>query len=215
MVPSRSEDDRGNGIGSRVRAERKRRGLTVREFAQRLDVSPSLVSQIENGRVKPSVRTLYALSGELAISLDRMMFGDPMPFADRAAEVANGDVAAADLAGQPATDHVQRRDSRQRVLLESGVRWDRLTPRTVPGIEFLLLTYPPGSNSGAEAGLLRHTGRECGVVLQGTLEVTLGFDEYALGPGDSITFDSSTPHRFRNTGSDTVEAIWVVVGRQA
>ena len=62
---------------------------------------------------------------------------------------------------------------------------------------------------------MRHMGREYGLVLSGHLRVTIGFDEeqHELGPGDSIAFESSRPHRLENAGDEPVEAIWFVVGR--
>ena len=59
-------------LGERLRQERDRLGLSLRELARRLDVSPSLVSQIETGKIQPSVRTLYAMVSELGVSLDEM-----------------------------------------------------------------------------------------------------------------------------------------------
>ena len=51
-------------------------------------------------------------------------------------------------------------------------------------------------------------------MLSGRLRVTIGFDEeHELGPGDSIAFESSRPHRLENAGAEPVEAIWFVVGR--
>ena len=61
---------------------------------------------------------------------------------------------------------------------------------------------------------MRHSGHEYGLVLSGTLEVTVGFDHYVLGPGDSISFDSTVPHRLANLGDEAVRGVWVVVGRQ-
>ena len=49
-------------VGSRLRRERERRKISLRELARRVGVSPSLVSQIELDRVNPSVSTLYELS---------------------------------------------------------------------------------------------------------------------------------------------------------
>ena len=60
-------------LGTRLRAERERRGLTLRELARRLEVSPSLFSQIETGKTQPSVRTLYAMVTELGVSLDKAL----------------------------------------------------------------------------------------------------------------------------------------------
>ena len=60
---------------------------------------------------------------------------------------------------------------------------------------------------------MRHAGREFGLVLSGRLGVTVGFDDYLLEPGDSISFESTIPHRLHNDGDDVVRAIWVTLGR--
>lgn len=60
---------------------------------------------------------------------------------------------------------------------------------------------------------VRHPGWEYGIVLQGTLGVALAFEEYLLHPGDSISFESTTPHRPWNAGEVPVEGICVVAGR--
>ena len=67
-------------------------------------------------------------------------------------------------------------------------------------------TYEPGGASSPDDALVRHSGHEFGYVLSGTLRVVVGFDEFVLEPGDSITFPSSTPHRLSNEGSETVRA---------
>jgi mannose-6-phosphate isomerase-like protein (cupin superfamily) len=60
---------------------------------------------------------------------------------------------------------------------------------------------------------MRHDGREYGYIISGTLGIRIGFQEYELKPGDSIAFDSTTPHRLFNKGDVPVHAIWFVVGR--
>jgi uncharacterized cupin superfamily protein len=52
-------------------------------------------------------------------------------------------------------------------------------------------------------------------VLEGTLDIRIGFEEHILGPGDSISFDSTIPHRLANAGNTAVHAIWFVLGRGA
>ena len=99
------------------------------------------------------------------------------------------------------------------VELESGVRWERLTALSDPDVEFIYAVYKAGSASSRADSLLRHNGREFGVVLSGRLGVTVGFDEYLLGPGQSITFDAATPHRLHNDGDEDATVIWVVLGR--
>jgi transcriptional regulator with XRE-family HTH domain len=204
----------GNGhgqIGNRLRRERAERGLSLRELARRLDVSPSLVSQIETGKIQPSVRTLYAIVSELGVSLDDVFHAEGEP---RVQVKRSQGTAASALMPEESAGHVQRAESRQVVDLESGVRWERLTAQNEPGVEFLLTVYPPASESGPADALVRHTGREFGIVLTGTLGLTVGFADYTLGPGDSVFFDSTVPHRLHNDGKETVQAVWVVLGRQ-
>ena len=51
-------------------------------------------------------------------------------------------------------------------------------------------------------------------MLSGRLGVQVGFETYDLGPGDSLSFDGSLPHRLWAIGDEPAEAIWAVVGRQ-
>jgi transcriptional regulator with XRE-family HTH domain len=193
-------------LGGNLRRARLERGLSLRALARQLDVSPSLVSQIETGRNQPSVRTLYAMVSRLGVSLD-----DVFQLADDDGEAP----AAADNGGAAGNRFVQRADERSAIDLETGVRWERLTTHDVPGVEFLHVVYPPGSESSPADALVRHGGRELGYVCTGELGVTLGFEQHVLGPGDSISFDSTMPHRLHNDGDEVVTAVWIVLGRHA
>ena len=197
--------------GARLRLERDRLGLSLRELARRLDVSPSLVSQIETGKTQPSVRTLYAIVSELGVSLD-----DVFALADPAAAPVLEPRAkrSRDREPEPGGD-VQRAGSRRIITLESGVRWERLTIENDPEVDFLFAVYDVGGASSSNATLVRHNGREFGFVTSGTLMVTVGFEEHVLRPGDAICFDSGIPHRLHNDGDEVVHAIWVVLGRDA
>jgi transcriptional regulator with XRE-family HTH domain len=197
-----------DGVGQRLRSERERHGVSLRELARRLEISPSALSQIETGRSRPSVGTLYAIVSELDMSLDEL-FGSQRTAASaaRAAEAAGG-------SEETAATLVQRRDTRKGIELESGVRWERLTPTAEQDADFLYVVYEVGGASSRGGTHMRHMGREYGLVLSGRLRVTIGFDEeHELGPGDSIAFESSRPHRLENAGAEPVEAIWFVVGR--
>lgn len=189
-------------IGSRLRAERERLGISLRELARRVGVSPSLVSQIELDRVNPSVSTLYALVTELGMTMSDV-FGDSGPD-DRVVPRLREDRSLA-----------ERPETRPVINLASGVRWERLTPRSDGDVEFLYVVYPVGAASCPEDALMTHGGREYGYVTSGTLGVRVGFDEYELGAGSSIAFDSSSPHRLWAIGDEPVHAIWVVIGRAA
>jgi mannose-6-phosphate isomerase-like protein (cupin superfamily)/DNA-binding XRE family transcriptional regulator len=106
---------------------------------------------------------------------------------------------------------VQRAAGRSIIDLASGVRWERLTPGADAMTDFLEVVYAPGGHSTDERRPLRHDGHEYGLVISGTLQANVGFESYELGPGDSIAFDSSTPHEYLNKTGEPVHAIWVVV----
>jgi len=197
-------------MGERLRAARSARRLSLRELAGRLSVSASLISQIETGRANPSVSTLYAIAAELDVSLDELLFSDRVSVPPSPLAV----VPEATAAATPQTDPIQRAEDRHRIRLASGVLWERLTTASEPGVEFLLVTYEVGGASSPEDAYQRHSGHEWGYVLSGKLEVRIGFDEYVLGPGDSISINSSIPHRLANIGDVPVQAIWFVLGRE-
>src|SRR5471032_1584292 len=198
-------------LGDRLRRERSARGLSLRELARRLEVSPSLVSQIETGKIQPSLRTLYAMVSELGVSLDDVFGTDGERGDARGARKDATDVRRSPPEGE---GHVQRASSRRVIDLEAGVSWARLTTQNESGVEFLYTVYPPGGESSPADALVRHTGREFGIVVKGRLGLTIGFHDYTLDPGDSASFDSTIPHRLHNEGSETVEAIWFVLGRK-
>ena len=190
-----------SNIGPRLREQRKHRGASLRELADKIGVSPSLISQIERDKVNPSVSTLWALVTELGLTM--------------------GDVfAETGTSGQPAVlvtppaGPVATPQTRAVMNLAAGVRWERLIAGSDPLVEFVYVVYDVGGTSCPEDSLVRHGGREYGYVISGRLGVRIGFDEYELGPGASISFDSSAPHRLWTLGNAPVHGIWVVVGRQ-
>jgi transcriptional regulator with XRE-family HTH domain len=197
--PPRNGVGSPEAMGARVRAERLRQDIGVRELARRVGVSASLVSQVELGRASPSVGTLYAIVNELGLSLDELFFGP------------QGDGVPVPIA---AVDPVVRRGGGKAIELASGVRWERLSPETPQDVDFLHVVYEVGGASCPPDSLMRHSGSEYGHVLKGQLGVTIGFDTYELGPGDSVSFESSMPHRLFTIGDGPVEAIWFVVGRR-
>jgi len=198
-------------MGDRLREARVTHGLSLRGLAERLGVSPSLISQVETGRARPSVSTLYAIANELNVSLDELLFPDADP--SRARPPAAPPPAA--LRGGMPHDPVQRAGSRKAIRLGSGVVWERLTSESLADAEFLHVTYEVGGASCPEHEFQRHNGQEWGYVLSGRLGVTIGFDDHQLQPGDAIAFESSIPHRLYNAGNEPVQGIWFVLGRNS
>jgi transcriptional regulator with XRE-family HTH domain len=205
-------------LGSRLRAERLRQGMSLREMARRLGVSASALSQIETGKAQPSVSKLFDIVNLLNTSLDGLLVGDPAQrTADRAPLRPDRDGARA-----PSRDRevegffsLQRAGEHETLALDSGVCWRRLTSGSFPGVEFLHVTYEPGACSSSDGAFMRHAGQEFGYVLSGRLTVDVGFDAYELSPGDSISFPATTPHRLGNPGSEPAHVVWCVLGRHA
>jgi mannose-6-phosphate isomerase-like protein (cupin superfamily) len=158
--------------------------------------------------MQPSVRTLYAFASEFGVTVDEVLFDQPQ----QAEDTSGGSDSTAEAPGPGLM--VQRAEGRPAITLFSGVRWERLMFWGDEDVEFIEATYEPGGASSPEGQLVRHNGHEFGYVLSGTLRVVVGFDEFILGPGDSLTFPSPTPHRLSNEGTETVRAIWVVRGRR-
>ncbi len=207
-------------IGPRIREERRRKGMNLRALARAVNVSASHISQIETGKCRPSVSTLWSITTVLGVPLDELFEPPPRdrpasPVAAPAAGTPPPRGAAAALAAFAAgpahrIGPVTRPGEREELELESGVIWEQLG--RVPGlhVDFLRITYAPGSNSSSTGLLMRHSGTEYGYLLSGQLIATLGFTEQVIDAGDAICFESSTPHRYRNEGSEPAVGIWFV-----
>jgi transcriptional regulator with XRE-family HTH domain len=182
----------------RLRAARTAANLSLRELSRQVGISPSMLSQIENGRAQPSVATLYALVSALSMSLDELLTG-----AER--------TGVATL--KPAATPVVTPRDRAVLVMDTGVRWERLTAGADPLVDALFVTYPPHSSSSSGGGLMSHAGREYGFLISGRLTVHLGFDTFALEAGSSISFDSAIPHAYVNDSTEPASGLWHVVGR--
>lgn len=190
------------GLGPRLRQARVAEGLSARELARRIGVSPSLISQIERDLAMPSVATLFAIANELGLVIDDLFRGD-------GAAVRSS--AATPVHSRPSP--VQRHHERAVIRLNTGVRWERLTPAPDQDVEFLYVVYDVGGATAEDGLLFRHGGKEYGVVVSGRLGIQIGFERYELAPGDSVTFDARTPHRLWTIGDQPVTAIFAILGR--
>lgn len=210
-------------LGARLRDERQKAGMSLRELARRLGVSPSFVSQIENGKSSPSVATLYSIAQVLGTSIDSL-FGHEATTTEAApASSAGGHpvtVVSRSALGSPADGFptgrarsrlsVTRPDDRPRLVMDSEVVWEQLAGNTGRDLDFIEIIYPPHASSTTDQRMLQHAGFEYGYVLAGELEVTVGFETVRLAAGDSIGFDSAVPHLIRNVTDTEARGIWVV-----
>lgn len=202
-------------LGARLKELRKHAGLSLRELARQAEVSPSLVSQIENGKSRPSVSTLYTFARLLNVSVDELFDADA-PAADRpAAGVAGGvhDPANAWHPSEYATRiSVVHPSHRAHLRMAEGVDWERLAATPERDVNFMKITYAPGAAGNADGSLIAHDGYEYGYVLSGVVEVTVGNEVFALREGESLGFDSTIPHILRNIGDTDFHGLWFVHG---
>ncbi|MDQ7903813.1 XRE family transcriptional regulator [Phytohabitans sp. ZYX-F-186] len=138
-------------IGARLRAERRRRGVSIRGLARDIGVSASLISQIETEKSSPSVSTLYAISTALGISIEEL-FGPPT--AEEAAAGVEAEDAGAGVdgaAGEPAGAQV--------------VRLPAFTPSGEPSALLTAALAAAAPRGGLPAGGVEVAGRRVGPVI--------------------------------------------------
>jgi hypothetical protein len=151
---------------------------------------------------------LYSLVSVLGISLDDLFFrnGDQPPS-------GGGSRIAPSPDGHAENAIVLRAADRLTIDVANNQRWERLTPVPDPHVDFLLITYNVGGASCPPDALIVHSGRAYGLLLEGRLGATFSFENYELGPGDSMAFAASIPHRFWAIGDEPAEVAWTVIGR--
>ena len=170
-------------IGHRLKDIRTRMNLSKRQLARQSGVANATISQIEARKLNPTVSMLKKVLDGFPISLSEF-FADEFEIRDRfffraeeLTEIAEGGVSYRQV-GANLSDHA---------------------------IQFMQECYQPGSGTGKHA--ITHEGEECGIILSGRLEVTVGEQSAVLKKGDAYYFRSNQPHRFHNPGNESCELI--------
>ena len=163
-------------VGVRLQGIRKLKGLSQRELAKRAGVTNSTISMIEKNSVSPSIS-----------SLKKVLSGIPMSLVE---------FFSLDMDEENTTQVVYKAD--ELLSMSSGEVAFKLVGKAHPNraLAFLDETYPPGADTGED--MYSHDGEEAGMLIEGSLELTVGSEVFLLEPGDSYYFDSTKPHRFRN-----------------
>jgi transcriptional regulator with XRE-family HTH domain len=166
-------------LGPQVRAERRRRGLTLDRLSAASGVSRSMLSEVERGTRVPTVLVLDRIATALGTTIARLL-RPPAGSTPRSAVLRH---AEQDVARDP-----------------SG--WERrvLSP-VLPGVEFEFMRTTIGP--GVDAGVFDPHGpgsREYLAVEQGTLRLTLDGEPHRIEAGDSAFYPGDQPHAFANPG---------------
>ncbi len=172
-----------NEIGGRLKAIRLQLSLSQRQLARQSGVANATISQVEAGKLNPTVSMLKKILDGVPLSL--------------------GDFFADDFQPQ---DRLFFRADELVEIAEGGVSYRQVgTHLATKSIQLLHECYQPGAGTGKHS--ITHEGEECGIILTGRLRVTVGDEVATLMAGDAYYFKSSQPHMFENRGSETCELI--------
>jgi transcriptional regulator with XRE-family HTH domain len=183
--PMTSTSERAN-VGVRVRNLRAEAGMSLRALASSAGLSPSFISQVENGQVSPSIASLERIAIALGATLGAMFAGDPIEAA-----------------------RVVRAGQRRRLSSSwSCSKIEALSPvRTGNCFEAVMITVAPGGRSGTLP--TTHSGEEFALCFGGKATLTLDDHNQVLGRGDAVSYASETPHLWENRGRKDTQIVIV------
>lgn len=170
-------------IGEKILSLRKRENLTLKELSEKLNVTASLLSQVEHGKAAPSLHTLQLISDYFSIPIGYLFEEIP------------------DNKSHPVTI----KGEHKKFVSKGGVVYNLLS-EGAPDIEVSKINFPPNTSTGVKP--YKHDGYECGYVIKGSLKVVIDDREYMVEEGGSIVFESYKDHKLINETGETVETIW-------
>jgi transcriptional regulator with XRE-family HTH domain len=175
-------------IGSNIRSLRKQKGLTLRSFAKKVNVSASFISQLEAGKINPSLSKLKDIATSLNTTVGQLIGENDRP---------ESLLITREL-DRKHDEHIG--EGMNVYLLTSPDQYKQMEP--------LWIKMDKDANSGDHK--YQHFGQEFVLILKGKCEITLNDTKYILNKGDSIYFNSNIPHSFRNISNTVTDAIWVI-----
>jgi transcriptional regulator with XRE-family HTH domain len=171
-------------LGVRIKKIRVAKGMTITKLSEMTHLTTSMISQIENNKSLPSLKTLEQVSIALQVPIGSLF-------------------ESQDYSLSP----IIKEKDRQRLKTKQGVTFYLLTQNLREHtIEVLYNVYKPRGTTGP---VYAHTGEECGIVLKGRFEVLWNDNTYTLEEGDTIYLDSAKPHKITNINNGESIAIWI------
>ena len=176
-------------IGTKIKHARKVRNLRLRQLAEAVGCSESMLSKVENDKINPSLQMLHRIVTELGISI-----------AELTAETPDDATIVMRQGNRPVIDTSHTREG-------TGTSLEWLMPQANASLlEASIHSVEPGEGS---SGTITHDGEEMGYVLEGTLELEVDGEKHIVNAGDSFFFASVRPHGYKNPGDVPVRVLWV------
>lgn len=174
-------------IAEKLKAFRSANRLTLKQLGEKAGCTDAYLSQLERGLANPSVMILKKIATALSVRVADF-FVEPEP--------NENDVV---LKEKDRVNMSFRRDGPKIQMLVRNIQNKRMQP--------FYTTIKPG---GGSKGAYSHTGEECGIVLQGELELNLNGKAYRVKKNESFYFSSQGLHNWSNPGKKKTIVLWVV-----
>ncbi len=176
-----------NEIATRLKAFRRANRMTLKQLAQKAGCTDAYLSQLERGRANPTITILKKIAAALQVKV-----------VDFFLEKGPEEEGIVVKEHERVTIDFKRGDAKIQMLVRD-IREKRMQP-------FYTTIDPHGGSKGSYS----HVGEECGIVLKGQLEITVGGKSYRLRKNDSFYFSSQEPHSWSNPGKTKTVVVWVV-----
>jgi transcriptional regulator with XRE-family HTH domain len=173
-------------LGSRIRALRQGRRMTLRALSARAGVTESFLSQVEREVTSPSIASVQRIAHALDLSIAQL------------------------FAEEPSAGRVVRREARRRVTTPGLKAVDEFLTTNMAGkLQVIMSTIQPGGGTGEEP-YTHDSDEEVVIVLEGVLDLWVGDEHYALREGDAIAFQPRLPHWNVNEGTEPAIVLFCV-----
>jgi transcriptional regulator with XRE-family HTH domain len=181
-----------SALGARIKALRSERDLQQRQLAEKAGLTPSMVSQIESGRLTPSLNTVGKIAAAFGVPIASLFDGQP-----------SGSI------------HVTRKWDYPVVSFDgSSEQWAILGAGLFQGkIRGVVSTLGPKSRGVTTDKVVIKPGQmKLFYVIDGKVGLHYGSERFVLETGDSALLDGGTPHGWENLGGRKAQALWVILG---
>jgi transcriptional regulator with XRE-family HTH domain len=179
-------------LGERIKTLRRERALQQRQLAEKAELTPSMVSQIESGRLTPSLNTLGRIAAALGVPIAALFDGEP---AGRIQVTRKKDCPVVSFDG-------------------SSERWTVLGAGLFEGkIRAVVSTHAPRARGVTTDKVVIKPGQmKLFYVLDGTVGLRYNGERQTLEAGDSALLDGGLPHGWENLGTSRARVLWVILG---
>jgi len=183
---------RPSNLGQKIRTLRKKLGMTQKELAGQVGLTPSFISQLEKNVISPSLDSLLKLSEKLNTQpIYFLTDGESGPLQKMVIKPGERqDIHFQEMKG---TDLKLQ-------LLVSDVLNRRMEP--------YLLTIKKGAKINGHFS--NHKGDEFAYVMEGDLEIEIDGEKQMLNQGDSLYIESSIPSKWTNIGKGNAVLLWIL-----